>query len=390
MHAKGLINGALHGFLADWSASSESGQVARRSKIRFLQKVVELSEYNEASDGVDKKRQLIRLWGTRLPSKAQLGDIESWDAILVSRLVLLRRMSISAELADDADATLRATYLALSSLARRRGNYTVADRMLECCRAAGASSGADDEMARSLKMRSVELKLALAKARDASSGEQAAALRHARGLLESEDVPIPDADCSARTLVAHKTFLFLSADVYAGRGVLTGDVDSRGEGGVDCSKRAREKYEEALEVSRKLHARARSSLVPDHSGDAHRKDAKIHLAFAAFCDEQICAATGQDTPGGKGKGGRGGVGAGADVEQYAAKYMENLLAAIEKGSAVARENFPRSLELLGSGQDSKGTGSAVLVWAFSVASCVGSFMALSLDTRTHTYSHPMQ
>ena len=80
------------------------------------------------------------------------------------------------------------------------------------------------------------------------------------------------------------------------------------------------------------------------------------------------------------------------MEQYAAKYMENLLVAIEKGSAVARENFPRSLELLGSGQDSKGTGSAVLVWvwAFSVASCVGSFMALSLDTRTHTYSHPMQ
>ena len=114
-----MINGALHGFLADWSASSESGQVARRSKIRFLQKVVELSEYNEASDGVDKKRQLIRLWGTRLPSKAQLGDIESWDAILVSRLTLLRAMSVDPRVSEEAVETLRTTYLAMSSLARR-------------------------------------------------------------------------------------------------------------------------------------------------------------------------------------------------------------------------------------------------------------------------------
>ena len=158
MQAKELINGAMNHFLADWSASSESGQVARRSKIRFLQKVVELSEYNEASESVDKWRQLIQLWGTRLPSKAQLGDVESWDAILVSRLMLLRRMSINADLADDANATLRSTYVALSSLARRRGNYTVADRMLACCRdtvqgqAARSGGRADDEMAKLLEM----------------------------------------------------------------------------------------------------------------------------------------------------------------------------------------------------------------------------------------------
>ena len=219
VQAKELINRAMNHFLADWSASSESGQVARRSKIRFLQKVVELSEYNEASESVDKWRQLIRLWGTRLPSKAQLGDVESWDAILVSRLMLLRRMSINADLADDANDTLRATYLALSSLARRRGNYTVADRMLACCRGTGratrAGGRADDEMAKLLEMRSVELKLYLAKARDASSGEQEAALQHARGLLESEDAPILEADCSLRALAALKTFRFLSGEVYA-------------------------------------------------------------------------------------------------------------------------------------------------------------------------------
>ena len=332
MQAKELINGAMNHFLADWSASSESGQVARRSKIRFLQKVVELSEYNEASESVDKWRQLIRLWGTRLPSKAQLGDVESWDAILVSRLMLLRRMSINTDLADDANATLGATYLALSSLARRRGNYTVADRMLACCRdtvqgqAARSGGRAEDEMAKLLKMRSVALKLALAKARDANSGEQETAL-DARKLLESEDAPICEADCSSHTLAAHKTFRFLSGEVYALQGGAVGDY----------SKKARDEYEEALKVSRLQHARAESGL-PDHSG-THRKDAKIHVAFAAFCDAQIRARAGR---------------AGTDGEQYAAKYMENLLAAIEKGSAVAQENFPRSLELLAKAQHSKG------------------------------------
>jgi hypothetical protein len=343
VQAKELINGAMNHFLADWSASSESGQVARRSKIRFLQKVVELSEYNEASESVDKWRQLIRLWGTRLPSKAQLGDVESWDAILVSRLMLLRRMSINADLADDANATLRATYLALSSLARRRGNYTVADCMLACCRgtvqgqAARSGGRADDEMAKLLEMRNVELKLALAKVRDASSGEQEKALQQAQKLLESEDAPILEADCSSRTLAALKTFRFLSGEVYALQG---------GAGG-DWSKRAREKYEEALEVSRLQHARAESGL-PDHSG-THRKDAKIHVAFAAFCDAQIRAAACKDE-----SAGNGGVRAGTDGEQYAAKYVENLLAAIEKGSAVAQENFPRSLELLAKAQHPKG------------------------------------
>ena len=59
--------------------------MARRSKIRFLQKVVELSEYNEASESVDKWRQLIRLWGTRLPNDP-VGDTPFWTDALERRL----------------------------------------------------------------------------------------------------------------------------------------------------------------------------------------------------------------------------------------------------------------------------------------------------------------
>jgi len=119
VQAKELINGALSRFLSDWSSSSESGQVARRGKIRHLQKVVELLEFNEAGDQVEKQLELVRLWGSRVPRKSQLGDVESWDAILMSRLTLLRAMSIDPRVSEAAVETLRTTYLAMSSLARR-------------------------------------------------------------------------------------------------------------------------------------------------------------------------------------------------------------------------------------------------------------------------------
>jgi hypothetical protein len=59
-------------------------------------------------------RQLMRLWGSRLPRKAQLGDVESWDAILVSRLTLLQRLSSVPQVASQALLSLHDTYLAMS------------------------------------------------------------------------------------------------------------------------------------------------------------------------------------------------------------------------------------------------------------------------------------
>ena len=92
MDAKILINRYFEHFLDGWPSSSETGQVARRSKIRVLQNIVQILEYNEM--GIDgKSRQLMTLWGSRLPRKGQMGDAESWDAILVSRMVMLQKLS---------------------------------------------------------------------------------------------------------------------------------------------------------------------------------------------------------------------------------------------------------------------------------------------------------
>jgi hypothetical protein len=51
--------------------------------------VVELLEYNEAGENTEELRRLLQLWDSRLPRKTQLGDVESWDAILMSRLTVL-------------------------------------------------------------------------------------------------------------------------------------------------------------------------------------------------------------------------------------------------------------------------------------------------------------
>ncbi len=53
------------------------------------QQLVELLEYNEAGENTEQLRRLLQQWDSRLPRKAQLGDVESWDAILMSRLTVL-------------------------------------------------------------------------------------------------------------------------------------------------------------------------------------------------------------------------------------------------------------------------------------------------------------
>ncbi len=55
----------------------------------IYQQVVELLEYNEAGENTEELRRLLQLWDSRLPRKTQLGDVESWDAILMSRLTVL-------------------------------------------------------------------------------------------------------------------------------------------------------------------------------------------------------------------------------------------------------------------------------------------------------------
>jgi hypothetical protein len=82
---------------------------------------------------------------------------------------VLRRLSSDARVAREATRTLRATTLALSALARRRGNYEVADSMHDAVSALVADDAQeeDDAAATRLEVASNALKIALAKARDA-------------------------------------------------------------------------------------------------------------------------------------------------------------------------------------------------------------------------------
>ncbi len=82
---------------------------------------------------------------------------------------MLRRLSSDARVAREATRTLRATTLALSALARRRGNYEVADSMHDAVSALVADDAQeeDDAAATRLEVASNALKIALAKARDA-------------------------------------------------------------------------------------------------------------------------------------------------------------------------------------------------------------------------------
>jgi len=316
--------------------------MARRSKIRSLQKMVELQEYSEAGEDVEKLRKLMKLWGSRLPHKAQLDDVESWDSILVSRLTLLRRVGCDQTLEKEADKILHATYLSLSALARHRGNYAVADNMHTYCHiSAQESKHSKHDLTTDLECRNNKLKIALAKARDPTSDAKlvASAILEAHKVIDEEDTPMLDANSAVSAPHAHaalKKMLMLSGDVYS--------LDAGNSASIS---KAYEKYEAALKVSQQH---------PDEAVEVstmHRKNAKIHLSFASFCDVQIRALMGE-----RGKRG-GGKREGVDVQHYVFNYVENLLAAIELGSTRAQENFPRTLDLLVKMQRSK---DATKIW----------------------------
>ena len=64
--------------------------------------MVEFFEYNEAGENTEDLRRLLQLWDSRLPRKTQLGDVESWDAILMSRLTVLTILNLGDRERDSA------------------------------------------------------------------------------------------------------------------------------------------------------------------------------------------------------------------------------------------------------------------------------------------------
>jgi len=77
-------------------------------------------------------------------------------------------MSSDPRVAREATRTCRGTYLAMSALARRRGNYDVADSMHDAVSALVEDDAQEEDAAATrLEVASNALKIALAKARDA-------------------------------------------------------------------------------------------------------------------------------------------------------------------------------------------------------------------------------
>ena len=203
---------------------------------------------------------------------------------------------------------------------------------------------ADD--ATKIEVVSKALKIALAKARDASSNEaerQIAAaealrmLEDADTLLQSGDELVTSAGCSPHVHAAVRKLRFLCGEVCCVQGA--------------NSSKARDNYEAALSMSQKLMPGGCADDGLQDLTASRSKDAKIHLSFALFCDGQIRSLVSKDGTAGKSgvrNAGEGATGRAGDenVDSYVVQYMENLLEAISKGSAMAKEYFPRSLELL--------------------------------------------
>ena len=189
----------------------------------------------------------------------------------------------SAEVHD----TMRSTYMAMSTLARRRGNYIVADNMKNLSWDMG--SNAADPMVE-LERKSNALKIYLAKARDpyCASNVREEAMSDALKLVNGADTPmLEESNGTARLCAALKRFLALSGEVYSLRATDVGcseAVHRRLLGGCTPGPLAKEKFVAALALRESAGAREDDAV---DTRALKRKDAKVHFAFARFCDGQI-------------------------------------------------------------------------------------------------------
>lgn len=163
--AKEMLKKLFDSFLQAWSSSDSIGRVAKLSRLRSLQRLVELNEYVttvEGGKGSLSQQELIHVWGSRLPTRHDT-DADSWDYILTSRLALTRKFPQNLEVSSSA-AKL---YLSMSKVARRQGSLDVAEVYLQNAKKHGGTglrcsiSRAKIHVARSATCETNELRMAV-------------------------------------------------------------------------------------------------------------------------------------------------------------------------------------------------------------------------------------
>jgi hypothetical protein len=123
-------------YLATILNQSTSPTCTNKTLAAKKTKVVELLEYNEAGENSAQLRRLLQLWGSRLPRKAQLaqmGDVESWDDILMSRLTVLTITNVERE-RELAHSILmsRLTVLTIPNAIQLTVTYTASNMATAC------------------------------------------------------------------------------------------------------------------------------------------------------------------------------------------------------------------------------------------------------------------
>jgi DNA-dependent protein kinase catalytic subunit len=123
-----LVRKGFENFLEKWSYSESIGTVVKRKMLRSLQQLVEIEEFFQNSGSVqqpvEKWKEMLRNWEHRLPRR-EMDDSNQWSQILSCRLALLPNLR-TLKAPDLLEQSVFTTYLTLSSLARRRGNFFVA------------------------------------------------------------------------------------------------------------------------------------------------------------------------------------------------------------------------------------------------------------------------
>jgi hypothetical protein len=120
---KDLVRKGLGKFLAEWVSSDSIGVIAKRAKLRTLQRFVELGEYastvEQQKDALSRP-QLAQAWGSRVAGRNDT-NCDAWDGILTSRLMLLEKLGAESNVNE----SINRLYLSMSRIARLQGSFDV-------------------------------------------------------------------------------------------------------------------------------------------------------------------------------------------------------------------------------------------------------------------------
>ncbi|KAF9970692.1 hypothetical protein BGZ73_006560 [Actinomortierella ambigua] len=335
--ASHYVRQSYNHFLSKWANLPPLSISPRLVELSRLQRVVEMEEYLQAADAIQKSEQLkpmealLDLWHDRYPDKAT-DNITTWMDVVDDRKMMISRLeevrSISPMLRDKVLAEAVRYYARLSAAAREQSNFAVADQYVQFIQTIDRLSF--DAFYSGLKLNAARAGAAT------GSREKVEFFLATLSKLDDDRASLGELSVNQQAKVA-----FLETKTYSSLiDVLTEDANSLHL--VKSSAWARNSVQPnatrtAHSLIKELQHRGLKVLQPLEKRQVDEKTRKrAMLTMARYCDKLLRHH----------ENNKDSTFSPAEQAQYAEMVVKNTLSAIQEDGVSATELFPRLLQII--------------------------------------------